>query len=517
MNAPSTLIKNPFKTGLKACITLLPLTFLLFQVSCQAPPAASPELVIFPSPGDLSAVEGLQESKLFDVSVNGRDTFVYHGFEKEYNKYGFARKGGHFVSFGFANQKPEIVVSTQSPILSYTIKPALKGTASKTGDEELSLILEEKQKFLVTIQFEEGEDQWLIISAEAPPPTTAWNGSPETLVLGPGVHDYGRSWDPFTNGVKSLVIEGGAVVTATLRVVDKEGISISGNGLFAQAFRPHGRLEDPLQTEWMSTCMGAYFRDCKDVNLEGYAVINSPSYQLELANCEDVVIRNLKLLGFGENNNDGAHLYSRRVLMEDCFIAGNDDRICITGLYDSEDREIKEMADQQKRITGCAVGDITIRDIVFWGHRNGGDIMLTWNGAETCENIRIENVTSLLSNKGGSYKGFLAAMHGGSVVVRDVEIRNATLDHGTFLSILVNEASMWGAGGGAIRDVLLENITIAATPETLEDRVGGTSKESNVANFTFRNVTLANGEKMTSLEGTGIEVGDFVENFIFEQ
>ncbi len=506
------------KRSLIHAFLLLPFLVICLLAGCSKSDKAlmGPILEVFPGPGDLSGVEGLEGSTLFAVGVEGQDLFVYRGFELEFNKYGFAQKGGHYTSFAFTRMKPEVRIRTRDPLLDFKIEPEVVGLVRQVSDTEIVLSLDEPQKLVMTAQFEEGEDQWLAVSAEAPASFEIDRDDPSVLVLGPGVHDYGRAWDPFEGGIKTLYLEGGAVVTATLRVVGRDGISILGHGLFSQAFRPHAKQEDPLQTEWMGNCMGAYFRDCKDLRFEGYAVINAPSYQLEVANCENVLIRNVKLLGFGENNNDGIHAYSRNVLIEDSLIAGSDDRICITGLYDSEDREILVKADQQKRITGCDVGPIHIRDVVLWGHRNGADIMLTWNGSHTCEDILIENVKSLVSRKGGSYKGFVGSMHGGSVIVRDVVIRNAEVYHNTFLSLLVNPASVWGAGGGAIRDVLFENIKIHSSREALRHRVRGTSAESKLANFTFRNVTLEDGSLLTGFEGTSIEVGDFVENFVFE-
>jgi hypothetical protein len=53
-------------------------------------------LYIAPDPGDLSMIEGLEKSPLFEMTVNGKNLFVYRGFQKEYNKYGFAKKGGSF-------------------------------------------------------------------------------------------------------------------------------------------------------------------------------------------------------------------------------------------------------------------------------------------------------------------------------------------------------------------------------------------------------------------------------------
>lgn len=492
----------------KSIIPVLPV-LLLAGTSCrQASPQA--ELIIHPSPGDLSQVEGLEESPLFDLSVNGQDTFVYRGFETEFNKYGFAEKGGHYVNFAFAHTEAVIDITTTRPMTAFSIKPAVS-SVEQISSTAIRVTLDQPRKFLLTAEFEQDGENWFVISAEAPGTEVIDPDDPTVLYLGPGVHDFGRAWDPFVDGKKTLYLAGGAVVAATVHCVGQDGVSILGDGLFAQAFRPHARREDPLQCEWFGDCMGMYFRDCTNLRFEGYAVINSPSYQLEVANCENVAIRNIKLLGFGENNNDGAHLYSRNVVLEDSFLAGNDDRICLTGLYDAEDREIVVEEDQQKRIIGTVVRNLQIRNNVFWGQKNGADIMLTWNGAETCDTILIENCDSI----GATNKGFLAAKHGGSVDLEGIVIRDIRIHHNKFVSIETNPASVWGAGGGSIRDVLLEDIYISADPAEVGTRILGLSAESSISDFTFRNVTM-NGTRLTAFEQTAIETNEFVRDFTFE-
>ncbi|MEZ5275765.1 MAG: glycosyl hydrolase family 28 protein [Opitutaceae bacterium] len=485
---------------------------LMLTLAALTPGRAEDEplLIIHPSPGDLSTVEGLEESPLFDLSVNGRDTFVYRGFELEFNKYGFARKGGSYVSFAFAHAEAVVEITTARPITSFSIKPLVR-KVEQTSPTTLRITLDQPAKFLLTAELEELGENWFIISAEAPPEEKIDPDDPTVLSLGPGVHDFGRAWDPFVDGIKTLHLSGGAVVTATLHCVGKDGIRIIGNGLFAQAFRPHARREDPLQAEWFGDAMGAFFRDCRNLRFEGYAVINSPSYQLEVANCDDIVIRNLKLLGFGENNNDGVHLYSRNVLLEDCFIAGSDDRVCITGLYDSEDREVKTLEDQTQRITGTIVRDIHVRDTIFWGQKNGGDIMLTWNGAQTCDNVLIEDCESI----GATNKGFLASKHGGSVFVTNVTIRNIRIHHDRFLSLEINPAGVWGAGGGGVRNLLLENIRINADPADVGIRILGLNDVGSFANLIFRQVTM-NGVLLQGFGQTDIETNPFIRNVIFE-
>jgi hypothetical protein len=501
------------KTCLRLNLTVFTIVVALFGFGCKPSQesAGHPIIVIYPSPGDLSDVEGLEESPLFDLSVDGTDTFVYRGYEEEFNKYGFAKKGGAYVDFAFEGGPITVDIRTTQAMKGYSVKPTLEAV-EQVSPTHLRVTLDKPQKFLVTADFEELGENWFVVAADAPDAEIDPD-DPTVLYLGPGVHYYGKAWDPFVEGKKTLYVAGGAVVQATIHCVGKDGVSIKGPGLFSQAFRPHARREPgfDLQCEWFGECMGMYFRDCKNLTFEGYSLINCPSYQLEVANCDNVTIRNVKLLGFGENNNDGVHMYSRDVLMEDCFIAGNDDRVCITGLYDSEDREVKVIEDQQKRITDTHVGNLTIRDTIFWGQKNGGDIMLSWNGGKTLDSVLIENIQSL----GKTNKGFLAARHGGSVLIHDVTIRNVHLYHTVLCSLEVLDARTWGAGGGAIRDITVENVTIDADPKEIKKLMTGWSEESSISNIVFKNLR-AIGQKITSLAQTGIETNEFVKGVRFE-
>jgi hypothetical protein len=116
---------------------------------------------------------------------------------------------------------------------------------------------------------------------------------------------------------------------------------------------------------------------------------------------------------------------------------------------------------------------------------------------------------------GFTNKGFVASKHGGSVIVQDVVVRNAHLYHGRLIDLDVQHASMWGEGGGAIRNILLENITIDADPSDVSLKMIGVSEESNVENITFRNI-VANGQKITSLDQTAIYTNEFATGIVFE-
>lgn len=468
------------------------------------------DVVLYPDPGDLSEIEGIRESGLFDVTVNGEDGFVYHGSEPEFNKYGYAKKGGHFFAFEHDDSSTvELSLKVEGEIEKFEVLPKLV-EVEKESSSVLKYSIKGYAKMLTKVWIE-GEEQWFILSAEEIEHEIPDSDDPSVLFLEAGVHQFGRTWDPFVDGVKTLYLAPGSVVQATIRSVDKKGISLIGKGVFAQAVWENGKQVSPLKAEWMADMMGMHFRDSEDIVVEGITVINCPSYQLEFADCEEVYVNNVKLLGFGESNNDGMHLYGRHILVENSFIGASDDRICVTGLFDREKFEVTQKSELQPRLEDTDVHDMHIRNMVFWGQKNGGDIMITWNGGKTCQDILVEDCYSL----GFTNKGFLAAKHGGSVVAKDILIRNIELFHRRLVSLEVKEASCWGAGGGAIRDVLLENVSIHAEPGEVDLQMLGHSEESNISDITFINLT-ANGQHILSLDETAIKTNEFTKNIRFE-
>jgi len=469
--------------------------------------APAGRVVIYPSPGDLSGVEGLKESKVFDLRVNGMDAFVYHGSEK--NDKGLSGQGVSYGNFAFAGGPVTLDIVAQDEIGTWDIKPAVAG-AEKVDAKTVRLTLEKPRKFLFTGELAGQGTQYFILSAEAPETDLPSATTAGVKYLGPGVHKFGQAWDPFVDGVHTLYVAGGAVVEATIKTKNKKNIKICGRGLFMQAFVPHAgqasRSGGPLKREWFADWMGTYIRSCRGVTVEGIAVLCSPSYQLELADCDNATVRNVTLCGFGERNNDGIHVYSRNVLVEDCFICGNDDRVCVTGLFDKDLPEAEAaVLKEEDRLTDTLVENVTLRRLVLWGLRNGGDIMLTWNAGQETRKVLIEDVESLAPTNAA----FVAARHGGSGTIKDVLIRNCYLYHGNLVDVLVKGPACWGKGGGRIADFTLENIEMDAAPAQVGKRLAGQNERSDIGRATFKNIR-ARGQAITDVKETKIAVQPFV-------
>jgi hypothetical protein len=478
------------------------------------------DTIVYGALKDLHLVEGLEQSPYFKLNVNGLNAFVYRGFETidEFEWYGNAGvmtdspsyRGVSYTNFSIT-KRADIEITTSDKILEYIVLPTID-QVKLTDEKTLSLKIDGPKKFVVKVRFDQ-EWQYFIISAEEPESNIPDRNDPGVLFLDPGIHQYGQAWDPFTNGIHTLYVAGGAVVEATLKIKDKKDIKILGRGLFAQAFVKHAEeVEMILEQEWDADWMGVHIGRSENIEIDGIAIINSPGYQLEFARCANVVVKNVKLLGFGEHNNDGMHTYGRDITVEDCFITANDDRVCITGLFDDDCGTGDIMWDGTNELSGTPVENITIRNMVFWGlHNNGGDIMLTWNGEKYCRNVLVENCISISPTN----KAFVSSMHGGSAVFENVVIRNSHLYHGNLLSLLVRDQGYQGAGGGAIRGLTLENITLDANKSEIGKFLQGHSEESNIEGVVFRNIKALDGI-VTSLDQTNITFNEFVGEISIE-
>ena len=292
----------------------------------------------------------------------------------------------------------------------------------------------------------------------------------------------------------TLYISGGAVLEATIKSNNKRNVKILGRGLISQSFVCHSEESsndvNAREQEWDADWLGVVFVDSRDIEIDGIAIASSPSYQLEVANCENVKVNNVKLCGFGEHNNDGIHTYSTNVLVENSFIASNDDRICITGLYDKENGTDNIQWDGSNELTGVSVSNIVIKNMVFWGlDNNGADIMLTWNGSGYAKNILVEDVVSLT----GTNKAFIAARHGGSADIHNVTFKNITIYHGNLFDVEIGESNYQGAGGGKFRDVNLENIYLDVYASEVGKQLIGENEKSNIKGIYFKNISTKEG------------------------
>lgn len=171
------------------------------------------------------------------------------------------------------------------------------------------------------------------------------------------------------------------------------------------------------------------FAGCAGVHLEGITITGATYWTVHLADCEDAMLRNLRIENDPRHpNNDGIHLTTcRRVRIEDCHIATGDDAIAVTGFRDAAGE--REVALGLRGKVGVG-GDIAIRRCVL--SSRSAAVRIGY-GTNPLRGVSVEDVEIRDSNRG---IGIFARQS----AVEDVTLRNIRCETRLF------HGDWWGRG-----------------------------------------------------------------------
>lgn len=190
------------------------------------------------------------------------------------------------------------------------------------------------------------------------------NNDGKTLYFGPGEHDVGLL--ELTDGM-TLYLDEGAVVYATLHALGAGNIRILGHGILDNS-RSREKILFEINAENNDADVGNCERlstieidACKHVEIDGITIRDSLVYNINCVSCEDVRVRNIKLIGNWRFNSDGVHFASCvDCSLEDSFLRVYDDAVVVRGY---EASELDRMADRP-HFDECR--NILVRGNVLW-------------------------------------------------------------------------------------------------------------------------------------------------------
>lgn len=204
----------------------------------------------------------------------------------------------------------------------------------------------------------------------------------------PRIEDYPEVAGGFTDAV------GQKRNRCLIYAEDTVGTAITGQGIIDGSGGDFGFEEDgrPFMVR---------FIDCRDVQVTGVTLQNSPGWVSHYLGCENVRIQGLTIRSRVNSNNDGIDVDScRRVRISDCDIDTGDDAVCIKATRATPSEDIV--------VTGCRIssdwgalklgtesaGDF--RNIIFSNivirDTNGGGLKLISMDGCRMENVLVENV-----------------------------------------------------------------------------------------------------------------------------
>ncbi|MBR5757110.1 MAG: hypothetical protein IKX88_00750 [Thermoguttaceae bacterium] len=334
--------------------------------------------------------------------------------------------------------------------------------------------------------------------------------APNLRYFGPGVHHEGlievKSGD-------EIFVDAGAVVYGGVRGRDVENVKISGPGIIDAGPYERGTINGIFR-----------FINSKNVQIDGIVQRDPDVWSTTLLHCDDVAIRNTKLVGLWRYNADGIDVCnSERVLVENSFLRTFDDSLVVKGLEKGTEGPQKP----------CK--DLTFRNNVVWCDW-GRALEL---GAETCapefRNIRFENIDVIRATHIA-----MDIQHGDRAKIRDVtfenirvefddkipapiyqssddQVYNPDADPGFCpnLAVIVIASGMWSQDtiNGDVDGVLFKDVRVYGARKPYSSFTGKDA-EHKATNVVFDNLQI-NGEKIMSAEAMNLVQNEFVEGVSF--
>lgn len=218
---------------------------------------------------------------------------------------------------------------------------------------------------------------------------------------------------------------------------------------------------------------------CQNVMIEGVSIVRSPMWEIHPVLSTNVIVRNLKIITHGPNNDGCDPESSRDVLIENCLFDVGDDCIAIKAGRNDDGRRIN-VPSENLIVRGCTMKD---------GHAGvaiGSEI------AGSCRNVFIENNKMDSPNLERALRIKSNARRGG--VIENIYMRNIEIGKVSEAMLTVDFLYEEGPNGEfppTARNIFIENIVSNNSPRLffINGFEGATIDNINVSDSKFYNVT----------------------------
>jgi hypothetical protein len=463
-------------------------------------------LVIHPAP-----VEELP-SPDYTVTINGQPVFVHtarvsaHPMNQTWPGYQRPLEQTELAAFATWDMAApvEICVTAAQPIREVRVRPSARQIKPVQAGQTLRFTLDRPGQLTVEIN---GMHQALHLFANPPESAAPDPKDPAVRYFGPGVHCPGVI--RVTSG-QTIYLAGGAVVYGAILAEKATDITIRGRGILdgSKFSRGDGYTLFSLQS-------------CQRVTIEGLILRDPCGWTLVPVACQQVQIRNIKLIGHWRYNADGIDFVnSQHCLLEDSFIRTFDDCVVFKGCDYWPELACRQLPVQNIQVRRCVLWCDWGRALEIGAETVAPEITaLTF---EDCDIIHVLDVAMEIQN------GDRAHCH--NIRFRDIRVELdddqthpmyqtepgqtyvATGRHIAQLLVLVTSNNAWSRDTirGRVDDIRFEDITVTAgtTPELF---FAGLDAEHMVQDVHIINLCI-NGQRIRSLQEAHCIVRPFVSD-----
>ena len=220
----------------------------------------------------------------------------------------------------------------KDPFDSVKIRPRSLGIVPRIKNGVIKFTLNKPAYFTVEPH---GRNRALHIFADPMPDYNVDKTSPDVLFFGKGEHDVGYIE---LKSNQTLFIDEGAVVYARVYAIDAENIKILGRGILDNSKNKEEILFKANAVNNREAVKNAIRKHtvqleyCKNIEIDGITVRDSLVYNIRPVGCENLTVKNVKIIGCWRYNSDGIDMHNcQNVHISDCFLRTFDDSICIKG------------------------------------------------------------------------------------------------------------------------------------------------------------------------------------------
>jgi hypothetical protein len=439
--------------------------------------------------------KGLTKSADFEVKVNGKAIFTEH-FEiptpKEPNitdrernfvtrVYDYIRDIQQVALARFpADHNATIEVILTNPGGEYKVRPIRSGmTVEQTDKGHITIKMPGPMYTQIDV---EGLPS-LILIPEQDPGMDIDIKVANVKYFPPGIH-YAGEIKAESNQI--IYIPAGAVVYGYIIGENCENLKIIGNGTLDTTNEERGR------------CI--HFNNCSNVLVDGLMLRSSKiGWMVVPKFSRGITYRNLKILGFG-TNNDGIDIVScSDIVVENCYIRSTDDCIAIKTEKDDGTENIK--------VRGCTMN----------GYASSDGFTI---GFETRNFVRHIEVSDcfIISAKGtgtsGGHSGFSIVCDGPGPI-SDVLFDNIHIDevdYKNFELLITNGKHYVNMEPGSINNVTIRNVHWARAD--MPFMIWGFGPQNKVQNITFENCSVGGIPLKSAANGRYI-INRYTDNIKF--
>ncbi|OFX37313.1 MAG: glycoside hydrolase [Bacteroidetes bacterium GWA2_40_14] len=189
------------------------------------------------------------------------------------------------------------------------------------------------------------------------------------------------------------------------------------------------------------------FHTSKNILIEGITIVRSPMWEIHPILSENIIIRGVKIISHGPNNDGFDPESCKNILVEDCFFDTGDDCIAIKSGREEDGRR-DSMPSENIIVRNCQMKD---------GH---GGVVIGSEISGGCRNVFVENCKMDSPNLDRALRIKTNSLRGG--LVENIYMRNCEIGEVKQAVLLINfyyEQGDAGTHTPIVRNVYLDNIT----------------------------------------------------------